>query len=47
MMPITTTLELKVLNMIQQILPRTIMKDNAELKQLLKDINKNLKENNK
>jgi hypothetical protein len=33
--------------MIQQILPRTIMKDNAELKQLLKDINKNLKENNK
>ena len=46
-MPITTTLELKVLKMIQQILPRTIMKDNAELKQLLKDINKNLKENNK
>jgi hypothetical protein len=47
MMPITTTLELKVLKMIQQILPRTIMKDNAELKQLLKDINQNLKENNK
>jgi|TARA_Y100000389_G_scaffold197258_1_gene231502 hypothetical protein len=47
MMPISTALELKVLNMIQQILPRTIMKDNAELKQLLKDINKNLKENNK
>ncbi len=46
-MPISTALELKVLNMIQQILPRTIMKDNAELKQLLKDINKNLKENNK
>jgi hypothetical protein len=46
-MPITTTLELKVLKMIQQILPRTIMKDNAELKQLLKDINQNLKENNK
>jgi|11_taG_2_1085331.scaffolds.fasta_scaffold00193_36 hypothetical protein len=47
MMSISTALELKVLNMIQQILPRTIMKDNAELKQLLKDINKNLKENNK
>ena len=46
-MPISTALELKVLNMIQQILPRIIMKDNAELKQLLKDINKNLKENNK
>jgi len=46
-MSISTALELKVLNMIQQILPRTIMKDNAELKQLLKDINKNLKENNK
>jgi|TARA_R110000850_G_scaffold92374_5_gene196153 hypothetical protein len=47
MMPITTALELKLLKMVQQILPRTVMKDNVELKQLLKDIGKNLKENDK
>jgi hypothetical protein len=46
-MPITTALELKLLKMVQQILPRTVMKDNVELKQLLKDIGKNLKENDK
>lgn len=46
-MPISTALELKLLKMVQQILPRTVMKDNVELKQLLKDIGKNLKENDK
>ena len=46
-MPISTALELRLLKMVQQILPRTVMKDNVELKQLLKDIGKNLKENDK
>tara|TARA_R110002095_G_scaffold94055_1_gene81903 strand:+ start:241 stop:381 length:141 start_codon:yes stop_codon:yes gene_type:complete len=46
-MPISTALELKLLKMVQQSFARSDMSDDVEMKQLLKDIGKNLKENDK
>jgi hypothetical protein len=48
-MPISTALELKLLKMVQQSFARSDMSDDEllEIKQLLKDIGKNLKENDK
>jgi hypothetical protein len=47
MMPISTTLELRLLKMVKQSFARSDMSDDTEMKQLLKDIEVNLKENNK
>ena len=46
-MPISTALELRLLKMVQQSFARSDMSDDVEMKQLLKDIGKNLKENDK
>lgn len=46
-MPISTALELKLLKMVQKSFARSDMSDDVEMKQLLKDIGKNLKENDK
>jgi len=46
-MPISTALELRLLKMVQKNFARSDMSDDVEMKQLLKDIGKNLKENDK
>lgn len=46
-MPISTALELRLLKMVKQSFARSDMSDDKEMKQLLKDIEVNLKENNK